>query len=253
MCTLSFLPQKDAYFAAMNRDERKDRAIAFPPSVHYSLGLSLVYPRESGGGTWIGGNSRGTLLAMLNWYGMANRALGPKNKSRGEIIPMILPEPNSESADRALAQLNLAGFHPFRLFGFFPADRQIHEWCWDTRHLVRKSHEWGRHHWFSSSRSDAQAEKERGNACERTWRDDPATPADWLRQLHASHIPDPGPFSICVHREDAATVSYTEVQFRRGELQMRYLSGNPCQASTRGLDAARQGESSIVRIQAPMA
>ncbi len=231
MCTLSFLPENGGYLAAMNRDELKKRPIAFPPSVHPSPGSSLIYPQESGGGTWIGGNSRGTLLALLNWHAMENGTIEPKSKSRGEIIPLVLPEVNSESANHALSKLNLAGFHPFRLVGFFSEERQIREWCWDVRHLATKSHDWGRHHWFSSSRSDAQAERERGDACERIWGGDPANPADWLRQLHASHVPEPGPFSICVHREDAATVSYTEVQFRRGELQMRYLGGNPCQAS----------------------
>ena len=32
---------------------------------------------------------------------------------------------------------------------------------------------------------------------------------NWLRRLHRSHLPERGPFSICMHRSDAATVSYT--------------------------------------------
>jgi hypothetical protein len=39
-----------------------------------------------------------------------------------------------------------------------------------------------------------------------------------------------GSFSICVHRPDAATVSYTETFFTGGKLSMRYHAGHPCQA-----------------------
>lgn len=231
MCTLSFLPEKDGYVAAMNRDEQRVRAAALPPAIRRTGELSALYPQEPGGGTWIGGNSRGNLLALLNWYSMEKKDLGVKNRSRGELIPAMLREAGAESTKLALLQFDFTGIFPFRLFGIFPGERQIREWRWDADRLTAKFHEWGRQHWFSSSWSDARAEAERGSAFERTWRDDLADRSDWLRRLHASHIPEPGPYSICVHREDAATVSYTEVHFGCGELRMRYSPGNPCQST----------------------
>jgi hypothetical protein len=231
MCTLSFLPGNDGYMAAMNRDELRVRPAALPPAIPKAGGLSLVYPRESGGGTWIGANSRGVFFALLNWYSMEAANLGEKRKSRGEIIPHLLQTLDGPSAERALHRLDLTGVYPFRLFGFFPAEREIREWCWDTRCLAAETPAWRRQHWFSSSRSDRLAAAQRGAACNNAWNRDPLDPAAWLRTLHASHIPEPGPFSICVHRQDAATVSYTEVEWRRGYLQMRYLSGNPCETA----------------------
>ena len=231
MCTLSFLPEKDGYVAAMNRDEQRSRAAALPPAIRSAGELLTLYPQESGGGTWIGGNSHGNLLALLNWYSKEKKNLGEKSRSRGELIPALLLESDAESTKRALQQFDFKGIYPFRLFGVFPAERFIREWLWDAERLTTKFHEWGRHHWFSSSWSDERAEAERGAACERTWREHLANPADWLRELHASHIPEPGPYSICVHREDAATVSYSEVRCGRGELQMRYSLGNPCQST----------------------
>jgi hypothetical protein len=50
---------------------------------------------------------------------------------------------------------------------------------------------------------------------------------NWLRQLHRSHSPKRGPFSICMHRRDASTVSYTEVAVSKKRATMRYKSG-PC-------------------------
>ena len=230
MCTLSFLPGKNSYLAAMNRDEQRSRPAAFPPAIHPFGVDSLIYPSESSGGTWIGANSHGTLLALLNAYSMEAAALGEKSRSRGELIPLLLKESEPQSLRSAFQDLDLRGVYPFRLFGFFPATQECLEWTWDTQHLAVRPHVWGRQHWFSSSRSDAQAAVARGAACARAWKGIPSAPAVWLRELHAGHIPEPGPFSICVHREDAATVSYTEVEWKRGVLQMRYLPGNPCQA-----------------------
>jgi hypothetical protein len=230
VCTLSFLPGKDGYVAAMNRDEQRKRAPALSPAIHHTEFMSLLYPYEPGGGTWIGVNSRGILLALLNWYSMESGKLGEKSRSRGEIIPLVLQATDLEATKPILREFDFTGIHPFRLFGIYLEQRQIREWCWDAEKLALKSYDWGRHHWFSSGWSDERAEAERGIACERTWREGSADPTGWLRRFHTSHIPEPGPYSVCVHREDAATVSYTEVRCGAGELQMRYLPGNPCQS-----------------------
>jgi hypothetical protein len=74
------------------------------------------------------------------------------------------------------------------------------------------------------------ARKVRGSTCYEAWRRRDAASAEWLRGLHASHAPVRGSFSICMHRPDAATISYTEVAFTAGDLTMRYHAGHPCQA-----------------------
>jgi len=61
----------------------------------------------------------------------------------------------------------------------------------------------------------------------------------WLRRFHsshASHAPEIGPYSICMHRNDAATVSYTEVVVSRRITRMRYQSGSPCGPTTEFFD-----------------
>jgi hypothetical protein len=229
VCTLSFLPAKDGYLAAMNRDEQRARPAALPPTIRKNAAFPVLYPQEPGGGTWIGANARGNLLALLNWYAKEPGQIGQKKRSRGEIIPAIVAEGTAESTRCALQQVSLAGLFPFRLFGFFPAERLIHEWRWDTQALVVKCYSWRRHHWFSSSCSDQKAAAQRGAACQQAGREDLGDLEAWLRKLHASHHPEPGPFSLCVHRKDTATVSYTEVRYDERGLQMRYQAGNPCQ------------------------
>ena len=128
MCTISFIPKKDGYLLAMNRDELKSRAVAVPPSLHQFNSLSLVYPQESSGGTWIGANSRGTLLALMNANAPEDPNLAVKSVSRGEIIPALLHEYSALEMDQALRALPLAGMHPFRLFAIFPLTREIEQW-----------------------------------------------------------------------------------------------------------------------------
>lgn len=213
----------------MNRDEQRSRATALPPAIRQSKGHSVVYPQEPGGGTWIGGNSRGNFLALLNWYSMEPAKLGAKIRSRGEVIPAVLGEQTAEATELTLQAMTLADIFSFRLVGFFPGERLIREWRWDTKALSALPYAWDRHHWFSSSWSDELAAAQRGAACQRAWQGGLSDPTTWLRKLHASHEPEPGPFSVCVHREDAATVSYTEVRWGPEGLEMRYLTGNPCQ------------------------
>jgi hypothetical protein len=56
---------------------------------------------------------------------------------------------------------------------------------------------------------------------------------DWLRRLHCSHSPRIGPFSTCMHRADAATVSYTEITVSPRDAVMHYYAGSPCQKAAR--------------------
>jgi len=228
MCTLTFIPKPQGYLLGMNRDERLTRETALAPVPVTTLRLPAVYPRESAGGTWIGSNAAGITFALLN------QNPGPqaktKERSRGEIIPALLESSRFPGAIRRFQHLELRGMLPFVLIGIFPAEQIISQCQWDGNELKFLRIGWDVRHWFSSGVSDEMARKVRGSTCYEAWRRRDAGSAEWLRGLHASHSPVRGSFSICVHRPDAATVSYTEVACGGGELTMRYHAGHPCQA-----------------------
>ncbi len=228
MCTLTFIPKPQGYLLGMNRDERLTREPALAPVAITNAGLSAVYPRESSGGTWIGSNAAGITFALLN------QNPGPqsqvKERSRGEIIPAILSSSRFPVAMRRFQHVDLRGLLPFVLVVIFPAEQIISQCQWDGNELKFLRIGWDVRHWFSSGVSDEMARKVRGSTCYEAWRRRDAGSAEWLRGLHASHSPVRGSFSICVHRPDAATVSYTEVALSGGDLTMRYHAGHPCQA-----------------------
>ena len=227
MCTLSVVPEGDGYLVGMNRDEQ----IARPPALARErvpiAGGYAIYPREQSGGTWIGANSLGVTLALLNWYSAP--PLYPKSRSRGEIIPRLIASEDSGAVHDSLTKLELQGTLPFRLVGVFSREQKISEWRWNQWLLEIQEFPWQRRHWFSSGISDAEAETGRGAFCSRSATDG-APAAHWLRELHRSHENGPGPFSICVHRPDVRSLSYTQIEFSGDKLDFDYVPRPPCEA-----------------------
>jgi Transport and Golgi organisation 2 len=228
MCTLTFVPTKDGYVAGMNRDEKLTRRRAIPPKRSDFPSATALLPREDSGGTWVACNSHGNLLAVLNWNDVEPRVGGENLRSRGVLIPELIAGDDLTDTHTRFAQLDLDGVSPFRLIGAFPGESLIVEWSWDG--LQRREFEfaWRKRHWFSSGVSDALAQQERRRVCEKAEGYGSLEPASWVGNLHQSHDPLPGPFSICVHRKDAATVSYTEVRCNGDGISMSYRSGSPC-------------------------
>jgi len=227
MCTLTFIPKAHGYLLGMNRDEMRRREIARPPAVEKKGALDVVYPRESGGGTWIGANSLGIAFALMNRNSPQSAI---KQRTRGDVIPAILRTNEPRHAASAVFSMDPFGMLPFSLIGIFPAQKVIHEWQWDGRAMRMRRFLWWSHHWFSSGLSDEEATRVRDVTCYEAWRTRSAGSKEWLRGLHASHLPEQGPFSICVHRPDASTVSYTEIEFTGSQLAMRYHRGHPCES-----------------------
>ena len=228
MCTLTFIPEEKGFLVAMNRDESLKRETALPPHVFVEDGMHAVYPLEPSGGTWIACNCGGTLLALLNWYSVGTHLSAENARSRGTLIPELIGEKESDCLQCAVAKLDLRKTRPFRLIGVFGNERTIQELRWNGARLETLKTAWRAQHWFSSSLSDRSAEHGRGPACDQAWKEPGAGGEEWLRRLHRSHVPQPGPFSVCVHRPDAGTVSYTEVSWRDGLATMNYAAGNPC-------------------------
>jgi hypothetical protein len=221
MCTLSFIPNSAGYVAAVNRDEQFSRTCGLPPKVFGNA----IYPHEPDGGTWVAVNSSGLTLAILNRN--QSGALPIKSRSRGELIPALISADSLAEIHRQLVEIGFQGMWPFRLIAFSAQEQEVCEWAW-SKGLTRSYYEWQSRHWYSSGMSDTEAQNIRGAVVEQAWKQPSAGTLEWARELHKSHEPEPGAFSICVHRPDAATVSYSEIVVEPQQVRLSYSAGSPC-------------------------
>jgi hypothetical protein len=226
MCTISFVPKLRGFYLAMNRDEKRERFRALAPTIIDLASRRVVFPREPTGGTWISANDAGVCLALINWHRIARE---PKHDviSRGEVVRELAGKSSADEIAYAVMKLPLRKLCPFRLIAIVPSEKVVTEWRWNLEWLTMRSHQWQLEHWFSSGLDERRAERERKRVCDAAKDRKSTRSLRWLRQLHRSHAPKRGPFSICMHRPDASTVSYTEVSVSGWRATMRYKPG-PC-------------------------
>lgn len=227
MCTVTLIARRAGYALGMNRDEQLTRATALPPAEHDLDGRTALFPSEPTGGTWVGVNDVGITFALVNWYAIQTRT--PKSAvSRGEVVRRTLAVDSIADADGVLAALPLHRMGPFRLIGVFPAQRRVLEWRWNLKKLERVTHPWRTSTWISSGFDEPGAQRTRSQLFRKALRQSSAGQRNWLTRLHRSHLPERGPYSTCMHRTDAATVSFTEITISRRKASMRYTPGPPC-------------------------
>jgi len=211
----------------MNRDERRVRAAALPPAIVDLDEGRAIFPREPNGGTWISANDAGVCIALINWHYIEREPAG-EIVSRGEITRALVGKSSTREIANALAALPLRKLRPFRVIAIVPSQKAVTEWRWNLERLSARKHPWRLQHWFSSGLDEQRAELERRQICNIAKKRSSVTTLSWLRRLHRSHAPKRGPFSICMHRPDAATVSYTEVAISDRRVIMRYKPGSSC-------------------------
>jgi hypothetical protein len=117
MCTVSLVPSGQEGFRLIgNRDERRSRPTALRPAIHRLRGCDAVFPTDPvGGGTWIGVNTGGLAVAILNRYDEPACDRPALPQSRGSIAISALECGRLEDVVRVARSLNLHHFAPFRL------------------------------------------------------------------------------------------------------------------------------------------
>ena len=230
MCTVSFSPRPDGYVLGMNRDEKLTRVAGLSPARRQVEGRTILSPSEPGGGTWIGVNDAGTCFALINWYSVGAR-VDVNPASRGMVVNGTITTDSPEQTAGRFAALPLACLNPFRLIGIFPRSREVVEWRWNLQRLEPCVHPWAANTWISSGLDEPGAQETRGKVFRESLLAPDAGSLEWVRRLHRSHAPARGAYSTCMHRDDASTVSYTEIALSSPRAVMRHSSGSPCCAT----------------------
>jgi hypothetical protein len=228
MCTLSLLPQAGGYQAWMNRDEAPERGAQARRLADARMdGLNAAYPVDGpSGGTWLGVNAAGLLLALLNQYPQPAPARAPL--SRGTLIPQALGQPDAASAARRLRALDPAQVGPCLLVLAGPGQPTL-SLRWKADGWALRDHGRGPL-LFASSGVDAVAAEALRRA-----QFEAALPggAPALEALHRSHQGGPGPLSVCMHRGASRSVSLTRVSAGPEGSALDYWPWPPCEAGAR--------------------
>ncbi|MBS0191994.1 MAG: NRDE family protein [Phycisphaerales bacterium] len=224
MCTLSSLTGSGRLGVrlrvVMNRDEQRSRARAQPPVVRTFGGIHGVFPIDPhSGGTWIGANSAGLVLAVLNASQPPTAATSGLCRSRGVIVPGLLEcERTEEVADR-VGSGTFAGMPPCRLLVVDSCT--IRDFRWDGQRLDR--HRWNVDRPFmatSSSLGDDLVETPRGQLFDSML----ARGATFQAQdaFHRHSWDDRRDISVMMSRPDARTLSRTVVEVSADSVRMIY-------------------------------
>lgn len=254
MCSLSWFFEPQGYHLFFNRDEQRKRAHALPAQRVHVNQVSCIMPIDpQGAGTWITTNSFGLSLCLLNLY--QSISAPTQAKSRGLILKSLAAARSCDEVWHALDKLNLNDYAGFSLFVFEP--QRVTGLAWDG--IVLEPIPNISSPYISSSVYFEQAKLARQNAYERlislpnqvlTHSDSNQAVAQHFN-YHRSHLPNKGALSVCMHREDACSVSFTHIQVSQDQSVMNYYPGSPCQGNlphTHRLELTKQGS---ITTQAP--
>lgn len=226
MCTASWLRRSDELRVFFNRDELAGREPGDAPAPGEIEGVRFVAPRDGrAGGTWIAASDRGLALALLN---RSDGLHPPRPGSRGRLIPRLMVARDPDDLASRLLREPLRDLPPFRLASFWREPAHAELVSWDGRHLAvgRLDSDGGM--LCSSGLGDERAAGERAARLAESR----ARAANWgfdeVRAFHRSHEPEPSAWSVCMHRSDAETVSYTELSLSPAGVRLFYLGGSPC-------------------------
>lgn len=233
MCTLSWIPLPDGYVVAMNRDERRTRAPALPPSAVDAGGIPALMPVDGdAGGTWISVNDRGHALALLNRWDESPHDAGTPLVSRGLLVRDLAGLSGADAIRAALTGLPLSRYRPFTLVSITPAERP-HLFEWNGQVLSHATAAEPGLVRTSSGSNQVEAERSRGEQFRSAAKSGGGLTPAMLATLHRSHEPARGPTSICMHREEASTVSCSLITVSQATVLFRYLGGPPCVTESR--------------------
>jgi hypothetical protein len=221
MCTLTWGYSPSGYHIHFNRDESRLRARGKPPELHARNGVNFLAPTDpQAQGTWALCNEHGLSACLLNNYIDITPVTG--QRSRGLLVKDLgCAKTTIEALERIQAE-DIYRYSPFDAFLF---DRSgAFEISWNGSKLSVQT---ALDNFKSSSGFDA----EKVTSGRRQQFEQAPKDIRGLRAFHQSHEPDKSAYSVCMHRDDARTQSYTEIVLTASKATMVYSDGPPCSAS----------------------
>jgi len=232
MCTVSWVHTDDGYRLLCNRDEKNTRLPAAMPEIRSSRGVQFIAPLYGDfGGSWVAANEYGLTIALLNGPVNAPRGTLRGAKSRGHLVMELAGARSSEDVRRQMVQEDLGSLAGLTLV-VLEAREPAMLFEWDGWHLTVTENAEHRMPLTSSSFDPRGVQESRLQEFSSRLRAAQVLDADLLFEYHRSHgmgIDKPGAHSVCMHRPDAQTVSFTWIDVSRSDVRFFYSPAAPCQ------------------------
>ena len=222
MCTLSYLPEGSLRWIFFNRDESRQKARTGAPALFRTAKGNYFMPLDpESGGSWMGLHSAGFFICLLNNYPGDQNIHGPEYRSRGLLIRDILNLgvfPNAALLQEALARHSYA---PFFLATFSWSRTGL--WEWDGQGFRELPAAAGAGMLTSSAFQHERISARRGLRFQALRRHTKAT----LRRFHRNRGGGCREEGILMSREEACTLSISEVCLRGRSASIRYYASEP--------------------------
>ena len=223
MCTVSIVPTGvDGFRLMCNRDEQRSRARGVVPIVERAQRNDAIFPKDPvGGGTWVGVNTAGLAVALLNRYDEDRVSARDVLLSRGRIASDALECSRLDEVVRFGQQLDAAQFAPFRLVA--ASRRRLVVISSDGEAVDVTRREFVAPIMFtSSSLGDVRVGPVRRALFEQLIGDRPEL---WLARqsrFHRHQWAEQPEISVLMARADAATVSRSTIDVSSRTVHFRY-------------------------------
>jgi hypothetical protein len=226
MCTVSWIQRPGGYDLLCNRDERIDRPPAIPPRIDERGWVRFIAPVDpQSGGTWIGVNEFGVSVCLLN--GKNARDGAPAIRSRGLIVRDLIWADSARECALWLNQLDLTRVAPFVVLLLQP-EMPATVGHWDGERLTLAGSADSSIPLTSSSYDPLGACEIRHNEFRTLTRSGDRIDPSVLYTFHRSHGHGPSPYSVCMHRPDAETVSLSHIAVTPEVVRFSYSPAAPC-------------------------
>lgn len=229
MCTVSFIPiSENQYLIGSNRDELKTRAQAIPPKIQGDGSWIAPIDTEANG-TWFGVNQYGITLTLINNYQATNPLLDHRKdaKSRGLIIPELMPFSNEKAVSDWFEQMDETNFNPFDVIAVFPSPMTVIRWSWDGKSFQKIIEKPESQIWVSAGFDLQKITEFRKQVFTNKILNSEEKPLKTLQNFHSSQHPEPGKFSVAMFQDEVQTVSSTLVQVGNKKIEGLYFDGHP--------------------------
>jgi hypothetical protein len=227
MCTVSWLHDESGYQLFCNRDEKLTRLQARSPRIGYRSMTRFLAPVDGDfGGTWLATNEFGLSLCVLNGEDVRGLAAPrrPNSESRGLLLLRLIDAASIDAVRARLAHADLSAFAAFTLVVLEPRKpTAVVRW-----NGVAQSETGVESLPLTSSSFDADGVRRARLAEYLRLTGSEGPDAKTHFAFHKSHGGGPGPYSTCMHRVDAETVSFTWVKVTPVQADYFYLAGPPC-------------------------